>query len=126
MFVTEYWSLVTGHCLPDHGRLSGFRPQSGYDLKVKVSRFLLIVLYMGYLVNAGLLLILLPWSKVWGLILTEFPPVASAVLDTPWIRGVLSAFGVLHLMLVLWELVHPTLLVQTIETKTESQNNNQS
>jgi hypothetical protein len=93
---------------------------------VKVRRFLLIVLYMGYLVNAGLLLILLPWSRAWGLILTGFSPLASAMLDTPWFRGLLSGFGVLHLLLVLWELIHPTLLVEAIETKTESQNSNQS
>ena len=93
---------------------------------MKLTRFLLIVLYMGYLVNAGLLFILLPWSKAWGLILTDFPPVASAMLDTPWFRGLLSAFGVLHLMLVLWELVHPTLLTQSAESQTESQNKNRS
>ena len=93
---------------------------------MKLSRFLLIVLYMGYLVNAGLMLILLPWSQVWGLILTNFPPAASAMLDTPWFRGVLSAFGVLHLLLVLWELIHPTLLMQAIGTKTPSQNTSQS
>jgi hypothetical protein len=93
---------------------------------VKVRRFLLIVLYMGYLVNAGLLLILLPWSRMWGLILTNFSPAASAMLDTPWFRGLLSGFGALHLMLVLWELVHPTLLIESFETKTESQNSNHS
>lgn len=81
---------------------------------------------MGYLVNAGLLFILLPWSKAWGLILTGFSPATSAMLDTPWFRGLISAFGALHLMLVLWELIHPTLLVQAIETRTESQNSNQS
>ena len=93
---------------------------------MKLTRFLLIVLYMGYLVNAGLLLILLPWSRAWGLLLTDFPPVASAMLDTPWFRGLLSAFGVLHLMLVLWELIHPTLLMHTNKPHTESQNNNRS
>jgi hypothetical protein len=89
---------------------------------VKLTRFLLIVLYMGYLVNAGLMLILLPWSKVWGLLLTDFPPVAWVMLDTPWFRGVLSAFGVLHLVLVAWELIHPTLLTPAINTNNESQN----
>jgi len=89
---------------------------------VRLRRFLLVVLYMAYLVNTGLLFILLPWSKAWGLIMTGFSPVAAAMLDTPWFRGLLSAFGVLHLMLVLWELIHPTLLVQAIEIKKESQN----
>jgi hypothetical protein len=94
---------------------------------VKLRRFLLVVLYMGYLVNAGLMLILLPWSRAWGRMLTEFPPNTSALLDTPWFRGFLSAFGVLHLMLVVWELVHPTLLLGSADAlQTESQKNSQS
>ena len=93
---------------------------------MKLTRFLLIVLYMGYLVNAGLMLILLPWSRAWGRMLAEFPPATSALLDTPWLRGLLSAFGALHLMLVIWELVHPTLLERRGALQTESQNSRQS
>ena len=98
----------------------------GYDREVKLSRILLIVLYMGYLVNAGLILILLPWSRAWGRMLSEFSPTTSALLDTPWLRGLLSAFGALHLMLVAWELVHPTLLEKRDVLQTESQNSRQS
>jgi hypothetical protein len=99
---------------------------SGYDREVKLSRFFLIVLYMGYLVNVGLMLILLPWSRAWGRLLSELPPTTSALLDTPWLRGLLSAFGALHLMLVAWELVHPTLLEKREVLQTESQNSRQS
>jgi hypothetical protein len=77
---------------------------------VTVSRFLLVVLYIGYLVNVGLFMLLLPWSEVWGLLLTQLPTVLRTFLDTPWFRGLISAFGTLHLMLVAWELIHPTLL----------------
>jgi hypothetical protein len=107
-------------------RHSSFLIQPGYDREVKLGRFFLIVLYMGYLVNAGLLLILLPWSRAWGLLLTRFPPGAAALLDLPWIRGLLSAFGVLHLLLVAWELVNPTLLTPQDAPKTESQKHQQS
>jgi hypothetical protein len=93
---------------------------------VKVSRFLLIVVYMGYLVNAGLMLILLPWSKTWGLLLARFPTSTAIFLDSPWIRGVLAAFGILHLMLVAWELINPTLLTPTAGVQTQSQKGNQS
>jgi hypothetical protein len=93
---------------------------------VKLGRFFLIVLYMGYLVNAGLMLILLPWSRAWGLLLTRFPPGSAAILDLPWIRGALSAFGVLHLLLVAWELINPTLLAPPKAAKTESQNHQRS
>lgn len=88
---------------------------------VRPTRFLLIVVYMGYLVNAGLLLILLPWSRAWGLLLTRFPTSVATTLDAPWIRGVLSAFGVLHLLLVAWELINPTLLTAGQGPTTESQ-----
>lgn len=77
---------------------------------MKLLRFLLIVVYMGYLVNAGLLFVVLPWSSVWGLMLASFPTTFSAVLDLPWLRGALSAFGALHLLLVVLELLDPSLL----------------
>jgi hypothetical protein len=93
---------------------------------VKLSRFLLIVLYMGYLVNAGLMLIMLPWSKTWGLLLSRFPSAAAGVLDSPGIRGILTAFGVLHLMLVAWELINPTLLAPVTAAQTPSQKDVQS
>lgn len=92
---------------------------------MKLTRFFLIVLYMGYLVNAGLLLILLPWSRAWGILLSRFPPATSTLLDTPWFRGALSAFGALHLMLVVWELINPTLLAPQSDAQTESQNGTQ-
>ena len=85
----------------------------------------MIVVYMGYLVNAGLLLILLPWSRAWGLLLTRFPTSVAVVLDAPWIRGVLTAFGVLHLLLVAWELINPTLLTAEHGHTTESQKRQQ-
>ncbi len=84
-------------------------------------RFLTIVIYIGYLVNVGLLFVVVPWSQVWGLLLTMCPTRLAAFLDLPWVRGALSAFGVLHLLLVVWELVHPTLLTPLRLTGNESQ-----
>ena len=62
-------------------------------------------LYIGYLVQVGLLLIYLPWSRLWGLLLTRLPPGAAFLLDAPAVRGALAAFGVLHLALVVAEVV---------------------
>ena len=103
-----------------------FKIQSRYDRLVSLSRFFLIIFYMGYLVNAGLMLIMLPWSKTWGLLLSRFPMPAAGVLDLPWIRGLLTAFGVLHLMLVAWELINPTLLASLTPVQTQSQKDGQS
>jgi len=77
---------------------------------VKPARFLVIVVYIGYMVNVGLFLLLVPWTRAWGTLLTSFPLGASQVLDAPWFRGLLSAFGLLHLLMVVWELLNPTLL----------------
>jgi len=93
---------------------------------VKLSRFLLIALYLGYLVNAGLMLIILPWSVTWGLLLSRFPLPMAGLLDSPWLRGLLAAFGVLHLMLVAWELFNPTLLTPVNAAQTPSQKGDQS
>lgn len=93
---------------------------------MKVGRFFLVVIYVGYLVNVGLLLVLVPWSSVWGLIVTQFPRGASLLLDSPWFRGLLSAFGVLHLLMVFWELMNPTLLVTHGEHGSQSRDSGSS
>jgi hypothetical protein len=93
---------------------------------VKIGRFFVVVIYMGYLVNVGLFLLLVPWSPVWGLIVTQFPPGATLILDSPWFRGLLSGFGALHLLMVFWELVSPTLLTPEVETGAHSQSRDQS
>ena len=93
---------------------------------MKIARFFAVVIYMGYLVNVGLFLLLVPWSPVWGLVVTRFSPGTALLLDSPWFRGMLSAFGVLHLLMVFWELVHPTLLAAGSESGAQSQNSNQS
>jgi len=96
--------------------------KNSYYVVVNLLRFLAIVVYIGYLVNVGLLFIIVPWSNVWGLLLTMCPMKFAEVLGLPSVRGVLSAFGVLHLTLVLWELVHPTLLTPFKTPESGSQN----
>jgi hypothetical protein len=61
---------------------------------------MLIVAYVGYLVQAGLLMVMLPWSEAWSVMLVRLPTSLAAWLDSPAIRGVVTAFGVLHLMLL--------------------------
>ncbi|MCU0233068.1 MAG: hypothetical protein MUE90_03425 [Thermoanaerobaculales bacterium] len=89
-------------------------------------RFVAIVVYMAYLVNVGLLLVLLPWSRAWGRLLSMLPLGLAPTLDAPWLRGALSAFGVLHLLLVAWELVHPTLLSPQLSGESGSQDADRS
>lgn len=72
---------------------------------VRFLRILLMVLYASYLTNVGLLLVMLPWSEVWVRFVLLTPPKIAVLLDNPFFRGSLSAFGVLHFLLLAAELV---------------------
>lgn len=100
--------------------------RNSYYEGVSPFKFLTVVLYIGYLVNVGLLFVIVPWSQVWGLLLTMLPVGSAAFFGLPWVRGAFSAFGVLHLLLVLWELAQPTLLTPIPQTGNESQDASRS
>ncbi|MEE4272355.1 MAG: hypothetical protein V2I67_11805 [Thermoanaerobaculales bacterium] len=68
-------------------------------------RILLMVLYASYLTNVGLLLVLLPWSEVWVRLVLLSPAKIATLLDSPAFRGALSAFGILHFILLAAEIV---------------------
>jgi hypothetical protein len=67
-------------------------------------QFLITALYIGYLVQVGLMLLVLPWSTAWSSLLLELPFGVGFVLDHPAFRGLISAFGLLHLLLLVLEL----------------------
>ncbi len=71
---------------------------------MRILKFLATLVYVGYLVQVGLLMTMLPWSEVWGLLVLRFPPQMAAVMDWPAVKGAITAFGVLHLMLVAVEI----------------------
>jgi hypothetical protein len=74
---------------------------------VRSLRMLLTVLYASYLTNVGLLMMLLPWSGGWSRFVLTISPQMGMFLDNPVVRGVVSAFGFLHLALLVCELVVP-------------------
>jgi len=74
---------------------------------VRGVRMIVTVLYASYLVNVGLLLLLLPWSEGWPHLVLMMPPRVAALVDHPAVRGAVSAFGVLHLLLLAAEFVYP-------------------
>jgi hypothetical protein len=63
--------------------------------------------YVGYLVHVGLLMVVLPWSRLWTWVLFRLPTAVVPYVDAPWARGAISAFGVLHLALVVAEITLP-------------------
>jgi hypothetical protein len=74
---------------------------------VRAIRVVLTILYASYLTNVGLLLLLLPWSEGWTRLILAVSPAMGVFLDSPAVRGVVSAFGFLHLVLLVGELVAP-------------------
>jgi hypothetical protein len=55
----------------------------------------------------GLAMLLLPWTDVWAALVYRLAPTWGATLDAPALRGAVSAFGLLHLLLVVLEMVAP-------------------
>jgi len=76
-------------------------------ISVSALRMLLTVIYASYLTNVGLLLLLLPWSEGWSRFVLLLSPQMTAFLDNPAVRGTVSAFGFLHLALLVGELFIP-------------------
>jgi hypothetical protein len=79
---------------------------------VRALRLLVLLLYASYLANVGMLLVMLPWSDAWSRVVLFLPYRVALVIDTPAVRGALTAFGVLHLLLLLAELVVPVRLAR--------------
>ena len=74
---------------------------------MRTIRLLIVAAYTGYLVYAGLTMLLLPWHEAWSLVVLRVPTRLGMTLDQPWVRGLISAFGALHLVVVAFELILP-------------------
>lgn len=59
-----------------------------------------------YCVEAGVFFLVVPWTKVWTLnpLLHNNPAIAMWA-DNPWVRGLISGFGVVHLLLGVRDLI---------------------
>lgn len=74
---------------------------------MKAVRFIFVVLYAAYMTHMGMLLTLIPWSDAWPHLLLLLPTETALLLDRPVLRGLISGFGLLHLLALLLELVPP-------------------
>lgn len=75
---------------------------------LKYLQLAVLCLYVTYLVHVGLMMIVVPWSSVWPHLLTFMPLRLAYALDQPAIRGAISAFGALHILLVALEMLSPS------------------
>jgi hypothetical protein len=80
---------------------------------------LAVTVYTGYLVYAGLTLLLFPWHEAWTVTVVRLSPHTAATLDQPWVRGLVSGFGALHLLLLAAELTLPYGLRGRLTTQRE-------
>lgn len=71
----------------------------GYNGAVVLGRFVLLILYASYLTYAGLFFLVAPWSQLWGTIVVRFPVGIALFLGHPFVKGAISAFGLLHFAL---------------------------
>jgi hypothetical protein len=57
------------------------------------------VLFVVYCLEAGLLLAVTPWTSTWErLLLTAGPGLLRALAPSTWLRGLVSGFGLVHLL----------------------------
>ncbi len=58
------------------------------------------ILFVLYCVEAGVFLVLAPWSPAWARILTQLPVSAAvqSLLLQPLVRGGVTGFGLVHLV----------------------------
>ena len=60
---------------------------------------LLRIFFIIYCIEAGILLIFVPWSTVWDRTLLQLPLFALRnFLSHPMVRGAVSGFGLVHLV----------------------------
>ncbi len=72
---------------------------------VGLTRFTLLILYGTYLAYAGLFFLVAPWTELWTLLVIRLPALPAVVLGNPAVRGMISAFGLLHFGLAALESV---------------------
>lgn len=64
------------------------------------------VFFILYCLEAGFFFVLAPWTRFWlGNPLFTYAPSITAIATNPYVRGLVSGFGVLHLLIGLRDLM---------------------
>lgn len=77
-----------------------------YDPCLMALERMLQLIFVVYCTTVGTILLLLPWSAGWDHLLVHLPYSTSKVLETSWLRGALSGFGLVHLVWGAHDLQH--------------------
>ncbi len=60
--------------------------------------------YVIYCMTAGMMFCMMPWSPAWDRLLALLPYQNLMWLSSPWSRGVLTGFGLVHLVWSVYDL----------------------
>lgn len=95
-----------------------------------------VVIFIALCLEAGVFLTLLPWVNglgfgdwgdnyllVYAASKTNLPILRQAV-SSGWVRGAVSALGILNIILAFWEIAHFNSAVRTLEGKVNVRENN--
>ncbi len=66
-----------------------------------------------YCTTVGTVLVMMPWSPAWDQLLLHLPFDDIRLLQSPWLRGLLTGFGLVHLIWSVHDLnlvLNPSLL----------------
>ena len=74
---------------------------------VESTRYMSLTLFFAlYCLEAGLFFTIVPWTRAWALNpLLHSSLAAAAWFDNPYMRGFVSGFGVVHLLIAIKDLV---------------------
>ncbi len=59
---------------------------------------MLRLIFVVYCVTVGVIFIFAPWTLGWDRLVAQLPLQNLLFLDHPWVRGLVSGFGLVHLV----------------------------
>jgi hypothetical protein len=87
--------------------LAYVRPTSADSQKRVWPRRLMLIIFVVFCMEVGIMMVVLPWKQVWtnNLLIVQYPA-ARAFLSNFFVRGLFSGLGLLDLWIGIWEAVH--------------------
>lgn len=59
---------------------------------------LFLFVFIVYCTSVGVILTMFPWSPAWERLLSLLPWASLRILENPWARGLVTGFGLVHLV----------------------------
>ena len=59
---------------------------------------LFLLVFIVYCTSVGVILMMLPWSPAWDRLLALLPWAGLRLMESAWVRGIVTGFGLVHLV----------------------------